>query len=204
MNLNNIREALRERTPGIIEVERASSVLIPLVEKTDGLYMLFEKRANGIRQGGEVCFPGGRIDRGETPAQTALRETEEELGLPQSCIELLGAFDTLHNYTDVTIHTYIGRIEESALSQLNIQEDEVEQVFLVPVRFFMENPPYVYRFDVVPDIREDFPYDMVVDAPQKYDWLKGKCNVPIWNYEGFTIWGLTARMIVWFLKVFDG
>jgi len=203
MNIENIKNTLKDRMPGIIEVKRASAVMIPLVEKEDGVYLLFEKRANGIRQGGEVCFPGGRIDEGETAVQTALRETEEELGLPESRIELLGAFDTLHNYTDVTIHTCIGRIEESALSEMNIQKEEVEQVFLVPIQFFRDHEPYVYAFDVVPDIREDFPYDMVVESPEKYNWLKGRCTVPIWNYDGHSIWGLTARIIIWFLKIFD-
>ncbi len=202
MHIEHIKQRLQNRPPGIIEVERASAVLIPLVERRDGLHLLFEERSNIIRQGGEVCFPGGRIDPGESACDTALRETEEELGLPRHRIELLGRFDTLHNYTDVTIHTCIGRLDEQALSDMVLRESEVESAFTVPVQYFLEHAPYVYHFDVVPDIREDFPYDMIVGAPEKYDWLTGRCNVPIWNYEGYTIWGLTARIIQWFLKTF--
>lgn len=201
MNAWEIKEKLDGRKPGIIEVEQASAVMIPLVEKEDGLYLLFEKRANGIRQGGEVCFPGGRIDPGEKPERTVLREMEEELGLPPHRVTLLGQFDTLHNYTGVTIHTFIGQIAHSDLPNIEIQEDEVEQVFLVPVRFFLDNSPYIYDFNVLADIKDDFPYHMV-DSPHKYEWIKGRSNVPIWTYGEFSIWGLTARIVVHFLKTF--
>ncbi len=201
MKVLELKEKLEGRKPGIIEVDRASAVMIPLVEKEEGLFLLFEKRANGIRQGGEVCFPGGRIDPGEKPEQAALREMEEELGLPAHRVTLLGQFDTLHNYTGVTIHTFVGQIEQSDLEHIVIQENEVEQIFLVPLQFFLDNKPYVYDFQVLADIKEDFPYDMV-DSPHKYDWIKGRCNVPIWNYGEFSIWGLTARIVVHFLKTF--
>lgn len=201
MKVLELKEKLEGRKPGIIEVDRASAVMIPLVEKEEGLFLLFEKRANGIRQGGEVCFPGGRIDPGEKPEQAALREMEEELGLPPNRVTLLGQFDTLHNYTGVTIHTFVGQIEQSDLEHIVIQESEVEQIFLVPLQFFLDNKPYVYDFQVLADIKEDFPYDMV-DSPHKYDWIKGRCNVPIWNYGEFSIWGLTARIVVHFLKTF--
>lgn len=201
MKVLELKEKLEGRKPGIIEVDRASAVMIPLVEKEEGLFLLFEKRANGIRQGGEVCFPGGRIDPGEKPEQAALREMEEELGLPAHRVTFLGQFDTLHNYTGVTIHTFVGQIEQSDLEHIVIQENEVEQIFLVPLQFFLDNKPYVYDFQVLADIKEDFPYDMV-DSPHKYDWIKGRCNVPIWNYGEFSIWGLTARIVVHFLKTF--
>jgi mutator protein MutT len=196
-----IKKKLEDHKPGIIEVDRASAVMIPLVETEDGLSLLFEKRANGIRQGGEVCFPGGRIDPGEKPEQTALREMEEELGLPPHRVALLGQFDTLHNYTGVTIHTFVGQIAQEDLSGIVLQESEVAQVFLVPLKFFLDHKPYIYDFQVLADIKEDFPYHMV-DSPHKYDWIKGRCNVPIWNYGEHSIWGLTARIVVHFLKTF--
>ena len=196
-----IKDKLSIRKPGIIEVEEASAVLIPLVEKNGELCLLFEKRADQIRQGGEICFPGGRMDKGESSERTVLREVEEELGLKPHLVTILGEFDTLHNYTGVTIHTVIGQIANSDVENIILQESEVAQTFLLPISFLLENEPYIHEFKVVADIGEDFPYDMV-DSAHKYNWYKGKSTIPIWNYEGYCLWGLTARIVRHFLKSF--
>ncbi len=201
MKALEIRDKISFRKPGIIGVEKANAVLIPIVEKNDELYLLFEKRADGIPQGGEICFPGGRIEPDEKPEQTILREVEEELGLPPDSVTVFGEFDILHNYTGVTVHTFVGQIASSDVDKIKIQESEVAEVFMIPINFLLENDPYVYEYKVVADIGEDFPYEMV-DSPHKRNWYKGKCNVPIWNYEGYCLWGLTARIVRHFLKVF--
>ena len=70
------------------------AVLVPLVEGEEGLELLFEVRAATLsRQPGEVCFPGGRMERGETPAACALRESWEELAIPPARVELLAELD---------------------------------------------------------------------------------------------------------------
>lgn len=59
-------------------------MLVPLVERPEGLCLLYEVRADTLgRQPGEVCFPGGRIEGVESPEECALRETEEELSIPR-------------------------------------------------------------------------------------------------------------------------
>ena len=74
-------EALRRRyggyAPGLLGARRSYAVLVPLLRTADGLRLLFEVRAAALRQGGEVCFPGGRMEPGETPEECALRDTEE-------------------------------------------------------------------------------------------------------------------------------
>lgn len=196
-----IKDKLSMRKPGIIGLGKVNAVLIPLVEKDDQLFLLFEKRASTIPQGGEVCFPGGRVHQGEKPQRAILREVEEELGLPQHRVTLFGEFDLLHNYTDVTIHTFIGQIANIDVESIIIQESEVAEVFLIPVDFLLENNPYVYEYNVVADIKDDFPYHLV-DSEHKYNWTKGTCNVPIWNYEGYCLWGITARIVRHFLETF--
>ena len=90
----NKLEQIRIRTAGrsyeeILPVKRRNAVLIPLVEKEGELHILFEVRQAGIRQGGEICFPGGMIEEGETAEEAAVRETAEELLIPAEKIEVI-------------------------------------------------------------------------------------------------------------------
>ena len=99
--MSAVLEALRRRfdghQPGLLGARNEYAVLCPLLEQPDGVHLLFEVRAAQLRQGGEVCFPGGRLESQETPAECALRETEEELSIPRSQIQLLGAPDFICN-----------------------------------------------------------------------------------------------------------
>ena len=88
--LERLRRYYGGHTPGLLGKRHEYAVLCPLVEQTDGLHLLFEVRSAAVRQAGETCFPGGRMEPGETPADCALRETEEELAIPPAEICLLG------------------------------------------------------------------------------------------------------------------
>ncbi|MCL6635645.1 MAG: NUDIX domain-containing protein, partial [Peptococcaceae bacterium] len=88
-------EIFRNRSPRIQDEEEyfTSAVLLPLIEEGGTCSVLFEVRSdNLIRQPGEICFPGGKIEKAETgrPELTAVREAAEELGIRESQIELLG------------------------------------------------------------------------------------------------------------------
>ena len=74
-----------------------SAVLIPLIQVNEELHFLFEKRANHIRQGGEVSFPGGEFDskKDQSFRQTAIRETSEELGIPAEIIKVMARLEHL-------------------------------------------------------------------------------------------------------------
>ena len=98
LSVDNIAGLLKT-APEIVGKDKYfnSAVLIPLYYKNDQLHVLFEKRANAIRQGGEVSFPGGEFDseKDGNLEETAIRETMEEIGIEKDRIRLLGKFGTL-------------------------------------------------------------------------------------------------------------
>ena len=97
-DLEHLRRRYADHVPGLLGARHSYAVLCPLVERPDGLHLLFEVRSAALhRQPGEVCFPGGRMEAGETPEQCALRETEEELAIPRQEVEVLGRPDFICN-----------------------------------------------------------------------------------------------------------
>ena len=85
MKINDIKEKLNSKESYINGWERMkrASIIIPLIDINEEVHILFQVRAKKLKsQPGDVCFPGGKIDKFETPKEAALREIDEELGLP--------------------------------------------------------------------------------------------------------------------------
>ena len=194
MNWNEIKQQLANREPGLMDAGSRYAVLVPLVERDGELYVLYEVRAAKMRrQPGEVCFPGGRIEGAETPEQCALRETQEELGIPSSAIQILGRLDFIAHRANFIMYPILGLVETSAVENLQPNPDEVGETFLVPVSYLRQNPPQEYRYNLTPAIPEDFPYEKV-GIPRDYKWQRGGETVPVYPWESHPIWGLTGRI----------
>lgn len=190
-----------------------SAVLIPLFEKDKRLHILFEKRANHIRQGGEVSFPGGEFDKlkDQDLKETALRETTEELGIKADKIYFLGKLGTLIAPMGVTVDTYVGFINIDDVLSLSVDKNEVERIFSLPLEFFLLTKPEVYnvRVEVHPsDIDENgnkFELLPVTELglPARYSkpWNKGKHRILVYKTPEEVIWGITAEIIFEFSKM---
>ena len=191
-------DALRRRygghTPGLLGAARSCAVLAPLLETRSGPCLLFETRAAGLRQGGEVCFPGGWMEPGETPEDCALRETEEELSIPREEVDLLGPSDFICNQRGFLLRPVVGVVSPAGLAQMQPSPAEVAEVFTVPLEFFRRTPPVTARYRLIPSLPEDFPYE-AAGIPRDYAWSCGAVEVPSWRYEGHVIWGMTARIV---------
>lgn len=181
------------KSEAVVKEHRFYSVLIPLVEREGKMHVLLEKRAAHISQPGEICFPGGRIEAGEPPQAAALRECNEEIGVPVSEIKLLAQGDTLYGQADFTIYSFIAEISEASYERIKIEKDEVEELYLIPLSYFVENDPEFYKEKYETNIRE-FPYDKV-GIPPDYEWRRGTMRIPIYESEGIVIWGMTAQFI---------
>jgi 8-oxo-dGTP pyrophosphatase MutT (NUDIX family) len=91
-----------------------AGVLVPLYAQDDDLHVVFTKRRDDLRRHpGEISFPGGRRDEGETDLrQTALREAEEEIGLPRKTVDLVGALQPTPTIaTGYAVYPFVGLIE---------------------------------------------------------------------------------------------
>jgi len=117
---------------------RPAAVLVPVVRRDEGLTILFTQRTDHLYDhAGQISFPGGRAEAHDaSPAATALRETFEEIGLPQSRVEVLGS---LPEYTTVTGYhvTPVVGLVNSPLA-LSLDAFEVAEAFEVPLTFFLD------------------------------------------------------------------
>jgi len=204
MRIEDIEKTFHDRKPGTIGKHRLFSVLVPLVEKDGELNLLFELRSSDLEnQPGEVCFPGGRMEQGETAEECAIRETIEELGIEDRHIRIISQLDSLHTYSNSTLYSFLAEIKYDGLLDAKINTGEVESIFYVPVSEFEKNEPLIYEVVIRPDIGEDFPYHMVC-ASNGYNWKTGNYEFPIYGFGEKVIWGLTARIVHNMLKVLSG
>lgn len=192
--LERLRRFYNSHVPSLLGKRQEYAVLYPLVERADGLHLLFEVRASGIRQGGETCFPGGRMEPGETPAVCALRETEEELAIPPAEIHLLGEGDFICNQQGFLLRPVVGLVSPTGFDALRPAPAEVAETYTVPLDFFRSTPPERYTYALTPQVPDTFPYE-AVGIPRDYAWACGRVEVPVWQYHEHVIWGMTARLV---------
>ena len=194
MDIRDIRAKFQTHTPTLQDARAEYAVLVPLVETKDGLSLLYEVRASHLRHhASEVCFPGGRIESGDTPQECALRETQEELGLSPDSIEIWGRLDFLYLRSESLMHPILARVDSKAIDSIRLNREEVSDFFTVPLSWLLENPPHIYRYELKPMVGEDFPYELVA-APPAYQWRAGTMEVPVYRGLPYPLWGLTARI----------
>ncbi|WP_177957411.1 NUDIX hydrolase [Eubacterium ramulus] len=199
--MENLKDILAHHTPTFIGMDQChqAAVCIPLLKNASGGYdVLFEVRAATIsHQPGDVCLPGGMVEEGETPREAALRELQEELLLNKDQICYLEDMDKLYTGSRLIMYSFAAEVTEY---QNTFSPAEVDEVFHVPLEFFLHTEPkcYITRARVEPG--EDFPYDLICGG-REYNWRSRKEDVCFYQYEGHVIWGLTAKVIRAFAEV---
>jgi 8-oxo-dGTP pyrophosphatase MutT (NUDIX family) len=129
-------------------VLRPAAVLIPIIDRAQGLQVLFTRRADHLaRHAGQVSFPGGRVNDDEVdPVAAALRETEEEVGLGRDFVDVRGELDRYETGTGFAIHPFVAMVREGF--DLTIDSAEVAEVFEVPLSFLMDRKNHEQRSTV--------------------------------------------------------
>lgn len=203
MNRDALQTLLQNREPGLMDATGRYAVLVPLAQGPKGPSLLYEVRAKTLRrQPGEVCFPGGRLEKGERPEQCALRELEEELAIPPAAVQVLGRLDFIAHRANFIMYPILGWVEDWGISRLSPSPAEVEETFFVPLSHLKQNPPLEYTYQLMPTPAENFPYD-VIGIPRDYKWQPGGENVPVYPWEGQAIWGLTGRITRHLLQLLE-
>ncbi|HEY5105158.1 MAG TPA: CoA pyrophosphatase [Caulobacteraceae bacterium] len=151
-----------------------AAVLVGLVEHADGLSVILTRRADTLRRHtGQIAFPGGRTDPGETPWATALREANEEIGLDPALVSLAGLSTPYRTGTGFHITPVVGFIAPGAA--LTANPDEVADIFETPFGFLMDPANHEQHRRTVPGGEERRFYAM--------------------TWEDRFIWGATAGML---------
>ncbi len=120
---------------------KPASVLIPLVPQRHGLAVLLTRRDPRISFGGHISFPGGRADLAdESPLSTALREAEEEIGLPPSSVEVLGQLGDYTTKSGFAISTFVGLVAPG--SRLIPAPGEVAEILEIPLHLALCSSSY--------------------------------------------------------------
>lgn len=173
-----------------------SSILLPIVRNEEGTFILFEVRSQGLSQPGEICFPGGHIEPGESPLDAALRETEEELLISRDQIHNVSSIGILPTPSERTIFAYAAELSGYTGT---FSPAEVSQIFLAPLSFFSNRNPDTYYCTISVTPEEDFPFSLIPHG-RDYHWRQGRYPIFFYEYEGRVIWGLTAKILYDFVK----
>ena len=184
MVADKIATVLQGRVPKNLShpSHRLAAVLMPIQEGEDGDYLVLTKRAEELNHHrGQVAFPGGRVDAEDCgELEAALRESYEEIGIDPSDVRVLGRLDQVTAAADFVVTPFVGIIP--APYEFRLNPVETEAVFSVPIAALLE-PKCVTIADHLSSHGE-----------------------PVYHFyfDGWDIWGATARIIVQFLELVYG
>lgn len=177
-DLNNNWDVARK----LNQPARQAAVLVPIVEHPEGETVLLTKRTEKLQKhAGQVSFPGGSIDDGDSDAiAAALRETREEIGLADSYIDIHGRLDNYRTGTGFEITPIVGTVRPGF--SLVLDQHEVAEAFEVPLEFILDRRNHQRKSAV---------------------WQGRRRHYYAMPYDDYFIWGATAAMLVNLVDVME-
>ncbi|XOQ58876.1 MAG: CoA pyrophosphatase [Clostridium sp.] len=197
--IDNIYNIFKNRKPSSIESFNKAAVMILLSGSKYNPNLIFEVRSmNLFHQPGDICLPGGKIEKCEKPKDAAIRETMEELGLKRENIEFIGDMDYIITPFNFIMFPFVSRLKGDY--KINPSKYEVDHIFKVPLSFFINSKPLMYESKVVQKADENFPYHLINNG-KDYKFREGKVKTYFYKYKDYVIWGLTALVIKRFTEI---
>jgi len=176
VTIDSVEHALSafQRLPLPLFARREASVLVPLTVVDGEIRVLFTRRSPTLsHHPGEISFPGGAVEPEDSDSRAAaLREAVEETGLDPSCCRFLGTLDDAPTVTGFRITPHV--VACTKLPDASPSDLEVEGLFSVPLRFFLESQPG---------------YEIGIESGGTIH------RSPMYNFQGSVIWGATARIV---------
>ncbi|OWQ88762.1 coenzyme A pyrophosphatase [Roseateles aquatilis] len=176
-----------------------AAVLIPLVQRAEGLQVLLTQRTAHLRDhAGQISFPGGRAEPEDgSPERTALREAEEEIGLHGAFVDLIGQLPVYRTVTAYEVTPVVALVRPGF--DLRLDSFEVAEAFEVPLEFLM-NPAHHHRHDFEYEIAGGFGRRQFLSMPWTGPGLAVSSADPdvaltAATPKEFFIWGATAAML---------
>lgn len=160
-----------------------AGILLPVTNSARNPEIVFTLRSSNLStHRGQVAFPGGKRDKGDRSlAETALRESHEEIGLEPSRVEIIAPLSQVMSRHGILVTPYVGLIPEG--TALSANPGEIDSIFQVPIEFFLR------------DERE---------RTDTISFMNHTYHVPCYRWERYPIWGLSAVVLVDFLNaVYD-
>jgi 8-oxo-dGTP pyrophosphatase MutT (NUDIX family) len=176
--VNLDRVAAHEPT-AVEGMDRQAAVLVPVIERDSGPYLLFIKRSDYGSHAGQMAFPGGgREPEDDDLLDTALRESHEEVGLDPATAEYVGRLDDIETVSGYAVTPFVARVPDAEFVP---HEHEVAEIAVLSLTDLLASENYESE-------RRDHPY-------------YGEMRVHYFRVDGYTVWGATGRMLVQFLEL---
>ncbi|WP_090398429.1 NUDIX hydrolase [Natribacillus halophilus] len=200
--INQVFSFLKRREPGIIGESEAqqSAVAVPIVHEDEQPSILLQIRSQALKdQPGDISFPGGKMEDDDlTSVETAARELCEETGIKRFNAAHISALDKWMTPYGMIIYPHVFSVTETSFTP----NEEVEELFTVPLNTLMKQTPETYHISSSADIPEDFPFEKI-EGGKNYQFRRTVFPEVFYEYEGKHIWGLTARILQHFLRMVE-
>lgn len=175
---------------------RYAAVMICIYEENGEEYIVLEKRADGIRQGGEISLPGGKKEfQDHDFKETAIRETSEELGIPIEKIEYQRYIGTLIGVLDLFLEVHLCKLKIEKKEELRYNKNEVDYLIYLPLSYLKTTDP----IREIAELKNIPKFDVrAYGLPNRYweTWPYYERSLYFYFYEGEVIWGITAEILL--------
>ncbi len=171
----------RQRPPELVGQPRIGGVLLLLYCHQNELHLVLTKRRDDLNShAGQISFPGGSRENNESLQMTALRETQEEIGIQETAVTILGSLSTIYIHpSDFKVHPFVGWVHSQQQPQFIPDPNEVAQILEIPL---------VHLFDS--STRQEEPRNI-----GGHQFM-----IPFFNFGGHKVWGATAIMLSEFVE----